>query len=84
MFFILVLGLSTIQLKAQQEDTEKSQPFFATEIIEAKPVLVELPSVKLNDLKIVNRHRDLINALVESKIRCTLDLFTITNDRAAC
>ncbi|MBP1839625.1 hypothetical protein J2Z57_001362 [Formosa algae] len=84
MFFVIIFGLSSVKLSAQTKDL-KTNITISTTIKDVKPLLSN--SLLIRDekpLKIANRHSDLINQIVNSKIKCTLDLFTIVKDKADC
>ncbi len=83
-FFIIVLGFSALPLSAKNIDFKKKNKI-PTEIEDVQLLFSNSFLVKENkSLKTVNRHRDLINSIVNSKIKCSLNFFTVIRDIAAC
>ncbi|WP_434035316.1 hypothetical protein [Formosa sp. 4Alg 33] len=85
MFLVIILGLSSISLKAQNENIKEINPVVLNKTLDVNSILedTQVPA-KLKDLQIANRHLDLIKATVRAKIKCTSDLFIIINNKVAC
>ncbi|QDO93963.1 hypothetical protein FNB79_08185 [Formosa sediminum] len=85
MFFVIAFCFASLKLSAQTIDTVQITPLTTT-VIDVKPSDLNLTHVKDDNkvLIITNRHRDLINTIVNSKIKCAIDLFTIVITSEAC
>ena len=83
-FFVIVFCFASVQLSAQINNLKKTTPI-PTKIKDVKPFsLYSTLYQEDKNNKVVNKHRDLINAIVNSKIKCTLDLFSIIRRVEAC
>ncbi|WP_299779909.1 hypothetical protein [uncultured Formosa sp.] len=84
LFFVIVLCFGAFSLNAQSNDFNKTDQIPLeikdTPLFQSNTFLLK----EKKTLKIVNRHSDLINTIVNSKIKCTLNFFTIIRDVAAC
>lgn len=78
-FAIALLQSASLRAQDKQSDYKRMN----RAVVSVKKL--NLKSLKVETLPVwANRKRDLINSQVNAKIKCSIDLFTVVNDKAVC